>query len=50
MQTQGPELLMKAGGYVEDNRVEEEEEKKKKRVESLFLDSLVKISPDTRCY
>jgi len=23
MQTQGPELLMKAGGYVEDNRVEE---------------------------
>jgi len=45
MQTQGPELLMKAGGYVEDNRVEE-----KKKIESLFLDSLVKISPDTQLY
>jgi len=28
MQTQGPELLMKAGGYVEDNRVEEKKNRK----------------------
>lgn len=49
MQTQGLELLMKAGEYVEDNRIVEEKEKKKrsrKFVSGLFC----KISPDTQCY
>lgn len=48
MQTQGLELLMKAGEYVEDNRVVEEKIKKRSRkfVSGLFC----KISPDTQCY